>query len=123
MKKLLAILAVFLFANQASALDVDEWVGFECSRYDPNKKEYIYNLPFPDFVAVNYNIYRKRINSNGTYYSNCDDRTFTLYCEDSIGYSIEIHEYTTRVTEKIIGLTNYYQCNLVEKRYWQIKLG
>ena len=117
MKKLLAMLSVFLFANQASAFDVDEWVGFSCSRYDPFKKEYIYNLPSPNFVAVYNNTYLKRIYSNGTYYDSCDDRTFTLYCEDSIGYSIEIHKYTNRVTEKMIGLTNYYQCNLVEKKF------
>ena len=38
MKKLLAILSVVLFANQASALDFDDWVGFECFRYDFKKQ-------------------------------------------------------------------------------------
>ena len=39
MKKLIAILSVALFSNQASALDFDEWVGFECFPYNPNKKD------------------------------------------------------------------------------------
>ena len=31
------ILTVVLFSNQASALDFDEWVGFECFEYDFRK--------------------------------------------------------------------------------------
>ena len=49
MKKLLAILSVVLFANQASALDFDEWVGFACVPYDFKKEKFILNKPDPDF--------------------------------------------------------------------------
>lgn len=118
MKRLLAILSVILFANQASAVDSDDWVGFECSRFDFEKQEYINTLPFPEFFAVNYNKDQHEIYHGGTYYRSCDDSTFFLFCEDERGFSIEIHKYTSMVTWKFLNRqSNYYRCNLVEKKF------
>ena len=120
MKKLLAILSVVLFANQASALDFDEWVGFECFRYDFKKQKHITNEEIPVFFAVMKNNKEFYWERRPEYPFNiCKDVEFSLRCENSKGDHISVHRFTNMVAYDTKDMENFliYKCNLVEQKF------
>jgi len=120
MKKLIMILTVALFANQASALDFDKWVGFECFRYDFKKQKHITNEASPDFFAVR-KIFKEIYWSRRPEYpfNICEDVEFSLRCENSKGERISIHRFTNIVSFNTKDRDNFlsYKCNLVERKF------
>ena len=119
-KKLIAILSVVLFANQASELDFDEWVGFECFRYDFKKQKHITNEPNPNFFAVKKNnreiYWEGRL---GERFNICEDVEFKLRCENSKGDHISVHRFTNRVSYHTKDMEHFriFKCNLVERKF------
>ena len=119
-KKLIAILSVVLFANQASELDFDEWVGFECFRYDFKKQKHITNEAKPYFFAVKKNneeIYWESRPEDP--FNICKDVEFSLWCENSKGERISIHRFTNILAYDTKDKDHFriYKCNLVERKF------
>ena len=114
------ILTIVLFANQTSALDFDEWVGFECFQYDFKKENYITNVPDPDVFFVKKNnkeIYWERRPEDP--FNKCFDVQFSLRCKNSKDDSITAHRFTNRVAyyTKDMEIIRIYKCNKVERKF------
>ncbi len=121
MKKLLAIISVILFADQASALDFDEWVGFECFQYDFRKGKLNTDVIDQEFFAVkkdNTEIYSP-LGSKDVPFNKCKNSDFSLECENAEGAGISVHRFTNEVLYSTKESRNFYlfKCNLVERKF------
>ena len=115
------ILTIVLFANQATALDFDEWVGFECFRYDFRKGKLHTNVIDQEFFAVkkdNTEIHSP-YGSNDVPFNRCKNSDFFLECENAEGESISVHRFTNEVLYNTTERGKFYlfKCNLVERKF------
>ena len=115
------ILTVVLFANQVSALDFDEWVGFECFEYDFRKGKLNTDVIDQEFFAVkkdNSEIYSS-FGSKDVPFNRCKNSDFSLVCENAKGEYVSVHRFTNEVAYDTKERENFYlfKCNLVEQKF------